>query len=190
MADTAKPRATTVPSVQAPPARAAARKRPAPPIPPAPAPAEAQRPVARRDIFESVWNLFCSVRFAVVLILLLAAATTLGTTLPQVSPGLRDFPQDYADFLTRTYDRFGVLAGPMDWIGMFDLFNSFWYRLLIILLCYSIVVCTLNRWGPTLRLINPQTLRSTEGFLRGLNEHAEFRGVPLAPAPAAEAIRG
>ena len=73
--------------------------------------ATALRATPRRDIFEAVWALFCSVRFAVVLMLLLAAATTLGTLIPQVSPGLRDFPQDYADFLSRAYARFGARGG-------------------------------------------------------------------------------
>jgi cytochrome c biogenesis protein len=152
--------------------------------------AVARRAAPRRDFFEAVWALFCSVRFAVVLMLLLAAATTLGTLIPQVSPGLRDFPQDYADFLSRAYDRFGAVAGVMDWAGLFDLYNSFWFRLLIILICYSIVICTLNRWGPTMRLINPQTVRSSEGFLQGLNERAQFTGVPLPPAVAAGALAG
>src|SRR5690349_19261363 len=182
MPDAKKPASTTAASISAP---AAPRTKPRPPAPPA-GKVVSQRP--RRDFFEQTWNLFCSVRFAVVLILLLAAAVTLGTTIPQVAPGLRDFPQDYADFLTQAYARFGPLAGPMDWMGMFDLFNSFWFRLLIILLCYSIVVCTLNRWGPTLRLINPQNARSTENFVLGLSEHAQFGGVPLAPATAAQAV--
>ncbi len=184
MPNTVKPYASTPAS--APTARPVRKSvRPAPPQP-----APVARPQARRDLFEAVWNLFCSVRFAVVLILLLAAATTLGTTIPQVSPGLRDFPIDYANFLSQAHARFGPLAGIMDWVGMFDLFNSFWYRLLILLLCYSIIICTLNRWGPTLRLINPTTLRSTESFLLALGEHAQFRGVPLAPAAAADALRG
>src|SRR5690349_12993297 len=182
MPDAKKPASTTAASISAP---AAPRTKPRPPAPPA-GKVVSQRP--RRDFFEQTWNLFCSVRFAVVLILLLAAATTLGTVIPQVSPGLRDFPQDYADFLSRAYARFGPLAGPMDWAGMFDLYNSFWFRLLIILICYSIVICTLNRWGPTLRLINPQTVRSSESFVRNLSERAQFTGVPLAPAAAAEAL--
>src|SRR3954454_16082796 len=132
MANSGKPRSSTVASVQAPPARVAERKRAAPPAPPVAPPVE--RPKPQRDFFEITWSLLCSVRFAVVLILLLAAATTLGTTIPQISPGLRDFPLDYADFLSRAYARFGPLAGAMDWAGLFDLFNSFWYRLLIVLL--------------------------------------------------------
>ncbi len=139
-------------------------------------------------MFESTWNLFCSVRFAVVLILILAAATTLGTILPQISPGLRNFPLDYADFMSRAQVRFGAATGVMEWTGLFDLYNSFWFRLLIVLICYSIIICTLNRWGPTLRLINPQTVRSSEAFLNSLNERAQFSGVPLAPAAAAATL--
>jgi len=180
----AKPNVVRTAAVPAPAARSARPPRPAPPA--GAPPAVPSTP--RRDIFELTWRLFCSVRFAVVLILLLAAATTLGTLIPQVSPGLRDFPQDYADFLSRADARFGALAGWMDGAGLFDLYNSFWFRLLIILICYSIVICTLNRWGPTLRLINPQTVRSSESFLLNLSERAHFSGVPLPPAAAAAAL--
>lgn len=178
MATTPRTKATTAPG------RPTTARKPVPPTPGA-----VSRPARpRRDIFESVWNLFCSVRFAVVLILLLAAATTLGTILPQVSPGLRNFPQDYADFMSRANVRFGAATGLMDSVGLFDLYNSFPFRLLIILICYSIIICTLNRWGPTLRLINPQTVRSSEAFLTGLSERAQFSGVPLTPAQAATAV--
>jgi len=168
--------------------QAPAVRRPARPAGPEPQGPQALPAGPRRDLFELTWSLFCSVRFAVVLILLLAAATTLGTLIPQVSPGLQNFPQDYADFLSRAYARFGGVAGVMDGTGLFDLYNSFWYRLLIMLICYSIVVCTLNRWGPTMRLINPQTRRSSEAFLLSLNERAQFSGVPLPPAVAAQAV--
>jgi|GEM_PF-3254065 len=183
MTPTAKSNAPSVATAQAP----AARRPQGPATPPG---VTTERPGLRRDLFESTWNLFCSVRFAVVLILILAAATTLGTILPQISPGLRDFPQDYADFMSRAQVRFGPVTAVMAAAGLFDLYNSFWFRLLILLICYSIIVCTLNRWGPTLRLINPQTVRSSEAFLNSLSERAQFSGVPLVPAAAATALTG
>jgi cytochrome c biogenesis protein len=171
-------KATTPPA----PTTAASRR----PAETAPAPASRR---ARRDIFEATWTLFCSVRFAVVQILVLAAATTLGTLIPQMPLGLRDFPTDYNAFLTDMQTRFGAFSNAMLWSGMFDLYNSFWFRLLIIIQIYSIIICTLNRWGPIWRQINPTTIRSNEAFLRTMSERATFSGVPLAPATAAQALR-
>jgi hypothetical protein len=156
------------------------------PVETAPAPATGR---ARRDIFEATWTLFCSVRFAVVQILVLAAATTVGTLIPQMPIGLRDFPTDYNAFLTDMQTRFGAFSDAMLWSGMFDLYNSFWFRLLIIIQIYSIIICTLNRWGPIWRQINPTTIRSNEAFLRTMSERATFSGVPLAPPAAAQALR-
>jgi hypothetical protein len=144
---------------------------------------------ARRDIFEATWTLFCSVRFAVVQILVLAGATTLGTLIPQMPIGLRDFPTDYNAFLSDMQTRFGSFRDAMLWSGMFDLYNSFWFRLLIVIQIYSIIVCTLNRWGPIWRQINPATIRSNDAFLRTMSERATFGGVPLAPPAAAQAVR-
>src|SRR5207249_1281929 len=74
---------------------------------------------ARRDLFEATWTLFCSVRFAVVQILVLAGAATLGTLIPQMPIGLRDFPTDYAAFLNDMQARFGSFRDVMLWSGMF-----------------------------------------------------------------------
>ncbi len=80
MTPTAKTNAPSTASAQA-----ATARRPKGSAAPPPS-AITGRPAPRRDLFESTWNLFCSVRFAVVLILILAAATTLGTILPQIAP--------------------------------------------------------------------------------------------------------
>ncbi len=159
---------------------------PRPPAEATPAPATGR---ARRDIFEATWTLFCSVRFAVIQILVLAVATTIGTLIPQMPVGLRDFPSDYAAFITDMHTRFGAFSDAMLWSGLFDLYNSFWFRLLIIIQIYSIIACTLNRWGPIWRQINPASLRSNESFLRTMSERATFGGVPLEPGAAAGALR-
>lgn len=144
----------------------------------------------RRDPFEAIWGLFCSVRFAVIQILVLVGVITLGTLIPQMPGGLRDFPTDYAAFLSAVQTRFGAFTDAMLWAGMFDLYNSFWFRLLIIIQIYSIIACTLNRWGPIWRQINPPNARSSAAFLQTLSEQARFGGVPLAPEVAADALAG
>ena len=168
-----------------PPASTPARRPPAPAAPQAPTAGR-----ARRDLFEATWGLFCSVRFAVIQILVLVGLTTLGTLIPQMPGGLRDFPTDYAAFLAAVQTRFGAFTEAMLWAGLFDLYNSFWYRLLIIIQIYSIIACTLNRWGPIWRQINPPTARNSAAFLQTLSEQARFGGVPLASEAAADAIGG
>ena len=53
-----------------------------------------------RDIAETVWVLFCSIRFAVVLNVTLALAAMLGTVIPQMPAGIQNFQTELDQFLS------------------------------------------------------------------------------------------
>jgi cytochrome c biogenesis protein ResB len=145
---------------------------------------------AKRDFIESIWVLFCSVRFAVVLNIALALAILIGTLLPQMQPGIQNFPEEVNRFLEGARSRYGDLSGPLFWAGFYDLYNSLWFRLMIATTVFSIIICTLNRWQPTMRLIRNPMLKPTESFLNGMSEKATFRSVPLEMGEAANAVVG
>ena len=52
----------------------------------------------RRDFVESIWVLFCSVKFAVALNVGLAFVVMLGTVIPQVQPGIQTSAEALAAF--------------------------------------------------------------------------------------------
>ncbi|MFL5735650.1 MAG: cytochrome c biogenesis protein ResB [Chloroflexia bacterium] len=144
----------------------------------------------RRDPVETVWVLFCSLRFAVVLNVALALAALLGTIIPQLQPGIQNFPTELDQFLIGARSRYGDFSGVLHWAGFYDLYNSLWFRMLVVLVVFSIVMCTLNRWGPIMRLIRNPAVRVSDDFVSGLSERAQFRAVPLEAAAAEQALRG
>src|SRR5438034_8224792 len=107
----------------------------------------------RRDLAETIWALFCSIRFAIVLNVALALAAMLGTIIPQMQPGLQNFGTELNLFLDNARGRYGDLSGVLYWAGFYNLYNSLWFRMLVVLVVFSITMCTLNRWGPIMRLI-------------------------------------
>jgi cytochrome c biogenesis protein len=133
----------------------------------------------QRDRVEVIWNLFCSIRFAVVLNVALALAAMLGTIIPQMQPGIQNFEQELDAFLTGATGRYGDFSNFLYWAGFYDLYNSLWFRMLVALTVFSIVICTLNRWQPIMRLINHPQVRVSESFMAGMTEKAQFRAVPL-----------
>jgi cytochrome c biogenesis protein len=147
----------------------------------------ARRP--KRDFIEDVWTLFCSVKFAVVLNVALALVTMLGTVITQMQPGVQRFPSELEQFLNGADARYGLLSGFLYWAGAFDLFNSLPFRLLVVIVVFSIVICTMNRWQPTLRLITKPAVKASESFITDLSEKAQFRGVPLNPQHAEQVLR-
>jgi cytochrome c biogenesis protein len=146
-----------------------------------------QRP--GRDLVETVWTLFCSVKFAVVLNVALALVVMLGTVITQMQPGIQRFPTELEQFLRSAETRYGPFSGFLYWAGFYELYTSLWFRMLIVIVVFSIIICTMNRWQPTLRLITRPTVRVSDSFINDLTEKAQFRGVPLAAGAAEKALR-
>lgn len=144
----------------------------------------------RGDFTETVWALFCSVRFAVVLNVALALAVMLGTVIPQMPAGIQNFEQELSQFLDNAQSRYGDLSGLLHWAGFYDLYYSLWFRLLVVTVVFSIVMCTLNRWQPIMRQIRTPSMRFSDNFINGLSEKAEFRSVPVDLSTAESALRG
>lgn len=155
----------------------------------APQVADTARPGPRRDFIEAVWVLFCSVKFAVALNVALAFMVMLGTIIPQVQPGIQTSAEALGDFLTGATSRYGDLTGIMHWSGLFDIYNSLPFHMLAVIVIFSIIICTLNRWQPTMRLISNPMVKASDSFLGGLTERAQFRAVPVSIDEAESALR-
>jgi len=83
---------------------------------------------------DSIWNLLASVRLTFVLLLSLAATSILGTLIPQNSD-----PAAYLSAFGEVLFRFfGVL-------GLFDMYHSWWFEVLMVLLAVNIIVCSIDR---------------------------------------------
>lgn len=85
-----------------------------------------------------VWLFVCSVKLAVIIIIILAVACILGTVILQMRP-----PEDYVS-------RYGeALAKLFSAIQFTDIFHSYWFAFLLVLLCVNLGCCTIKRWRNT-----------------------------------------
>ncbi|MFO7751302.1 MAG: cytochrome c biogenesis protein ResB [Desulfobacteraceae bacterium] len=96
-------------------------------------------------IDNKIWVFFTSVKLTVVVLLLLAATSIIGTFIPQnASPAF--YFQKYGEVLYRLFDTFDI----------FDMYNSWWFLLLLGLLAVNLVVCSIDRLGTTWKIIFPK----------------------------------
>jgi len=119
------------------------------------------------NLLRVLWTVFSSMRTAVVLLVLLAAASVIGTVIPQNAP-----PQEYL--------RHGAAVSAISRaLGFTDLYHSGWYRLILVLMGTSLAVCSLKRFNRTwkqayhpdvtighgriAKMQGSQTVRRTEG---------------------------
>jgi cytochrome c biogenesis protein len=81
-----------------------------------------------------LFDFFASVRLTITVLLTLAATSIIGTVIPQ-NQNMEAYLHTYGPKLFRL---FSVL-------DMFDMYHSWWFRLLLVLLAVNIVVCSLDR---------------------------------------------
>ncbi len=92
--------------------------------------------------FSKIWNFFSSVKLTIVLLLSLAATSIIGTLIPQNEDPAAYF-KAFGEYL---YRLFNIL-------GLFDMYHSWWFQLLLVLLTINIIVCSIDRMSANRRIL-------------------------------------
>jgi cytochrome c biogenesis protein len=132
-------------------------------------------PSLRRSV-AIVWRTLRSMRTAIILLLMLAAASVVGSLVPQLpnSPArAAQFLEDHA-FWGRAFQA----------AGFFDVFGSWWFVLITGLLFVSLVACLVPRSRAMIRAARARPIQARE--LDAFPSYAE-RHVSAAPGEAANA---
>ena len=90
----------------------------------------------------TVWKFFTSIKLTVVVLLTLAVTSILGTLIPQ-NEDPAAYVQAYGEFAFRLFST----------LGLFDMYHSWWFQSLILLLTVNIVVCSIDRLSATRNIL-------------------------------------
>jgi cytochrome c biogenesis protein len=137
------------------------------------------------SLIDKFWDTLNSMRFAVILLLIMTAVSIAGVLLPQFPP------EGFGGTLPALYvEKFGrVLGGLFIFLGLDHLFAVWWYYLLLALLCFNIVVCSFNRLGSILRLVRRRQFLGEERSYRELT-NSRSSNLALEPGEAAGRVAG
>ncbi len=103
----------------------------------------------------SLWHFFASVRLALVTISLLAVTSIIGTIIPQNKP---------IEFYV---DSYGPQAAQLfQVLDIVDMYGSWWFVGLILLLCVNLIVCSIDRFPAAWKQVTADGLRWTEERLK------------------------
>lgn len=116
-----------------------------------------------------IWNFFASVKLSVVVLVLLAATSIIGTLIPQNgNPAM--YKNKYGEFLFNIFQR----------LDLFDMYHSWWFQLLLLVLTVNIIVCSINRLSVTGKLIFSKTISTDLSKFERLSSREDFE-VTQAP---------
>ncbi len=142
------------------------------------------------DLVQAVWRLLISVRFALFLIGFLALSGLLAVLLPQVPSAMRDNDAAVSAWLELQEGKFGPFTTPMDRVGLFEVFDSPWFKALLVLLVASVTVCTVSRFPPIWRSVTQPAARPPENYFERAANRAEFPSRSTDSDALERALRG
>lgn len=130
---------------------------------------------------EKVWKFFSSVKLAVVLLIILAIVSIIGTIIEQNQP-TEQYLREYSASTVRLFEA----------LGFFDMYHTWWFVLLLMLLTANLTVCTLDRFPRTWEIIKAPLKPLDDDMLKALpfkKEVALKLGMDKAEARISQALR-
>lgn len=115
------------------------------------------------DSSNKLWNFFASVRLTVIILLSLAITSVIGTIIPQNESPAAYFRQ-YGEFFYRLFNA----------LDIFDMYHSWWFQFLLLLLTLNIVVCSINRLSSTWKIVFTKNPPFNLSKFKNLPDKEEF----------------
>jgi len=115
------------------------------------------------NFFDGIWEFFSSVKLTVVVLLSLAATSIIGTLVPQN----QDPAMYYQAFGEVWYRIFHVL-------DIFDMYHSWWFQFLLLLITVNVIVCSVDRLSATWKIVFAKTPSFQASRFQRLSRKEEF----------------
>jgi cytochrome c biogenesis protein len=122
-------------------------------------------------VLEGIWHGVTSMRFAIVLTLVAAALSLIGTLVIQAPAGVLADAQAKASWIAQVRPKYGPLTDVFDALQVFNIFNSLWFRLVAGLLVASITACTAQRTPAVWRTATRPRIDVGESFFDHAPQH-------------------
>ncbi|MDT0200650.1 cytochrome c biogenesis protein ResB [Nocardioides sp. AE5] len=110
------------------------------------------------ELMRWTWRQLCSMRTALVLLLLLALAAVPGSVIPQTDVD--------AFAVARWKEQHPNLTPVYEWLGLFDVFSSVWFAAIYLLLVVSLMGCILPRCKVYWQAMRARPPRAPRNLLR------------------------
>jgi cytochrome c biogenesis protein len=132
-----------------------------------------------KKVIDRVWNWFSSVKVAIGIIIVILVASAVGTVFPQQQYIPVPVPTEAAValFYTDTYGKLGTIFYEL---GFHNMYSSWWFVTLLVLLGTSLVICSLDRVIPLYKALKKPRLNQHKSFLKGQRLFGEGELAPEA----------
>lgn len=117
----------------------------------------------KSSIVDKIWNFFSSVKIGVSIIATILIASAIGTIFPQKFYVPATTPEGYLEYYERLYGTAGKLYYEL---GFYNMYNSWWFKILIGMLATSIIIASIDRVVPLYKSLKMQRTRRHPSFMK------------------------
>jgi len=119
-----------------------------------------------KSFSDQLWDFFCSLKLAIVTLILLATTSIIGTIVEQ---GLS--PQEFMQKTGWSESSAKIL----DTLQFFDMYHSWWFLSLMGLFAVNLICCSIKRLPRIIKIVNEPTLVADDGLFRTFSNKEELK---------------
>jgi cytochrome c biogenesis protein len=129
------------------------------------------------------WRTLCSIRLSVILLSAILLVSLLGTLFPQLTPEIETDEVAHTQWTAAVQEKYGALGDVCRILGLFNIYSSPLFLLLLASLLANGTACTVNRLGPIWRAITsrPRAVRP-DSFYEKASNHASLKFTSIEKA--------
>lgn len=118
-----------------------------------------------QNFVDRLWDFFCSLKLAIITLILLALTSIIGTiieqgTTPEEMASKSGWNLDFLNFLDKS-------------INAFDMYHSWWFLSLMGLFAVNLICCSIKRFPHVWKTVREPKLVADDGFFRSLSNVEE-----------------
>lgn len=112
---------------------------------------------------DQIWDFFCSLKLTIILLLLLAVTSIIGTVLQQNAPA-SEYIREYGQ---SNYELFKSLQ-------FIDMYHSIWFIGILALFSVNLICCSIKNFPRVWKFVTDPMLVASSGILKGSANKAEY----------------
>jgi len=110
-----------------------------------------------KSFTDQLWDFFCSLKLAIIILILLATTSIIGTVIEQ-----NKSPQEYM----QSYGMSESTYKALDALQVFDMYHSYWFLSLMGLFAVNLICCSIKRLPRIIKIVREPILVADDGLFR------------------------
>src|SRR5210317_682166 len=118
-----------------------------------------------KSFTDELWDFFCSLKLAIITLILLATTSIIGTVIEQ-----NKSPQEYM----QNYGMSESTYKALDTLQFFDMYHSYWFLSLMGIFAVNLICCSIKRLPRIIKVVREPVLKADDGLFRTFSNREEI----------------